>query len=832
VSSNDSTDRREGQAYVPILIFVIMAVGIILSGYYYYLNYKKHFRASVEIQLSSIAESKVGELAMWRRERLGDGAVLFKNEVFSALIRRYLEKPEDADAQRKLQAWLGKYITAYQYMRISLFDSQGIQRMSVPNTSDRPDLFVTHNGAEILRGGKVIFQDFHVDAPDLPIHLAVLVPIYDETDASRSLGVLAMDIDPTIYLYPFLIKWPTPSQSGETLLVRRDGNDALMLNQIRFRKNTALNLRIPLTETDRPAVLAALGETGIFEGVQYLGEPVIAAIDHVPDSPWYLAARINTSEVYAPVKERLWLMIALVGVLIVSAGVAMSLVWRQRSLRFYREQLKATEVFRRSESLLSSTQHLAKIGGWEYDVETRTTFWTDEVYYIHEIDPGNVAQGSDEHIARSVECYEPDDRLALLAAFERCVKEGAPYDMEFPFTTAKGRKLWIRAMGHPQVGLNGKIASVIGNIMDITERKQAEAELRLAKEQAEAATKLKDKFVELVAHDLRSPFTSMMGLFRLFGERKSLLVNEDDKKILDRVFKSADRMIAMIDQLLNISRLQTGQITPQPRFFKGHIAAAVTIGALAHNAAQKGIVIINDVPVDMRLYADPSLFDEVLLNLLSNAIKFCSKGDSITFFAPPGLGSAIAIRDTGKGIDEKKIPDLFKHEVTTTTPGTAGEMGTGLGLPFSHDIMEAHGGELTVESSPGKGSVFCAILPHVTPLALVVDDDPDMQLLARIHLAKIGIDVMEAVNGEMALSAMKDRLPHIIITDIMMPVMDGFTLLGNLKKESATSAIPVIVITSADREVRDKAFRLGADDFVSKPIEVDDFIPRVRRFVG
>jgi signal transduction histidine kinase len=404
--------------------------------------------------------------------------------------------------------------------------------------------------------------------------------------------------------------------------------------------------------------------------------------------------------------------------------------------------------------------------------------------------------------------------------------------MEFPFTTAKGRKLWVRAMGHPQVGMNGKITSVIGNIMDITERKRAEDELREAKEQAEAATKLKDKFVELVAHDLRSPFTAMMGLLRLFGERKSLLTSEDDKQILDRIFKSGDRMMAMIDQLLKISRLQTGKITPQPRFFKGYMAVAATIGSLSHNAAQKGIAITNDIPVDMRFYADPTLFDEVLGNLLSNAIKFCSKGDKITFFVPPGSNSAIAIRDTGKGIDDKRIPDLFRDEVTTTTLGTAGEMGTGLGLPFSHDIMEAHGGELTVESAPGKGSVFCAKLPHVTPLALVVDDDPDMLLILRIHLEKIGADVIEALDGEKALSAMKDRLPHIVITDIMMPGMDGFTLLDRIKQNSQTSGIPVIVITSADGEIRGDAFRHGADDFVSKPIDPQDFIPRVRRFVG
>jgi PAS domain S-box-containing protein len=404
-------------------------------------------------------------------------------------------------------------------------------------------------------------------------------------------------------------------------------------------------------------------------------------------------------------------------------------------------------------------------------------------------------------------------------------KEHEPDRVLFRITRKDGEVRWIEHVCQRVYDEKGVWLGMRGSNRDITEMVTARA-------QAEAATKLKDQFVSLVAHDLRSPFTSMMGLLRLFAGRKSLIANEEDQKVLDAVFKSGDRMLTMIEDLLKISRLHTGKITPQPRFFKGHIAVAVTIGSISHTAAQKGIVIINDVPVDTRLYADQSLFDEVLLNLLSNAIKFCSKGDKITFFIPPGLRSAIAVRDTGKGIEGKFISNLFKPELQTSTRGTAGEMGTGLGLPFSHDIMKAHGGELTVESAPGKGSVFTAILPYVRPIALVVDDEPMARILVRIHLEKTGIEVIEAFDGEQALEVIKDKRPHIVITDINMPGMDGFTLLDRLKQESATKEIPVIVMTSADGETRENAFRHGANDFVKKPIEMEDFIPRVRRFVG
>ncbi|MBF0292909.1 MAG: response regulator, partial [Nitrospinae bacterium] len=131
-----------------------------------------------------------------------------------------------------------------------------------------------------------------------------------------------------------------------------------------------------------------------------------------------------------------------------------------------------------------------------------------------------------------------------------------------------------------------------------------------------------------------------------------------------------------------------------------------------------------------------------------------------------------------------------------------------------------------------KGSVFCAALPYARPVALVVDDDPMALLIVRSHLEKIDIDVVEASDGAKALSAVKARRPHIIITDIMMHGMNGFDLLDRLKQDISTRGIPVIVMTSVDGEMRDKALRRGADDFVGKPIIGDDFLPRVRRFVG
>jgi PAS domain S-box-containing protein len=346
MNTHRQTERRT--AHILILIFVLLAAGIVTAGSLYYRDYQEHYRARVESQISAIADLKVGELVQFRKERLADAAILFRNVSFSAQVRRFLENPRNADAQRQIQAWIGKYQAHYQYDRASLLGTRGVERVSAPAGPEPVAAIVSRRASEILRSGLVSFQDFYRDEHNQRICLAVLVPIFDERAGSRPLGVLVLRIDPGTYLYPFISRWPIPSRTAETLLVRRDGNDALFLNELRFRTGTALNLRFPLTASELPPVQAALGREGLVKGVDYRGVPVIAHVRRVPDSPWFLSARMDVSEVYAPLRERLWAIAGLAGILLLGAAGATGFLWRQQSMRSYREH-RASEALRESE---------------------------------------------------------------------------------------------------------------------------------------------------------------------------------------------------------------------------------------------------------------------------------------------------------------------------------------------------------------------------------------------------------------------------------------------------------------------------------------------------
>jgi CheY-like chemotaxis protein len=222
----------------------------------------------------------------------------------------------------------------------------------------------------------------------------------------------------------------------------------------------------------------------------------------------------------------------------------------------------------------------------------------------------------------------------------------------------------------------------------------------------------------------------------------------------------------------------------------------------------------------------------VIQNLVSNAIKFCRKGKRITIFAPPGMGTSIAVKDTGVGISESDLPNLFRSDVLTTTVGAAGEKGTGLGLPMSYVIMIIHGGNITVESKKGEGSVFYANLPYVKPVALVVKNEGSARSMIEDCLQRMDAEARVFTDVETAMSAIRKDRPHVVIAGHSSSV-DGLSMLERLKKDDDTKAIPALIITADDqKETRKQAADLGADDFMVTPFTSGDLTQRLRRHLS
>ncbi len=242
--------------------------------------------------------------------------------------------------------------------------------------------------------------------------------------------------------------------------------------------------------------------------------------------------------------------------------------------------------------------------------------------------------------------------------------------------------------------------------LDITEHKRLQSFLTEARLQAESAVSTKNRFVALVAHDLKSPFVSILGMLKRIL-RKETFEHEVHRKFLENIITNGQRMLKMIDNLLAMDRLETGQIRPEPSYFDLSLMVKEVFENFSHLAEKKKLNLTNSVPIATEIYADKYLYFVVLNNLISNAVKFSfAEGKVEVSYETGDERTCMIVRDEGTGVPVQYLKDIFRPDVKTTTVGTRGETGSGLGLVFCQQILKAHGGYITMESVEGVGSTF------------------------------------------------------------------------------------------------------------------------------
>jgi PAS domain S-box-containing protein len=345
---------------VPLVIFLIASLGIAATGWWVYGKEKARTRQTAMETLEAIADLKVGQIVNWRRERLADAAIISQNPYNTRRIVPFLRNPAPGYAADDIRAWLESIRKNYAYYDVLLLDGQGRVRLAAafPGTTLFPS--VQAQVAEALRSGEPKFTDFYWSQGEERVLISVLAPLVDPPDqptASRSAGVILLRIDPSIFLYPLIQVWPTPSPTAETLLVRREGEEVLYLNELRHRKGTPLTLKFPLSDQELPAAMATRGREGMIAGRDYRGVMVFGAIRRVPDSPWFMIAKVDQQEILAPLAAHFQGILVITGGLILIMGMA-GLWWgKRREARFYYGQYEAA---RQRQALVKHFDYLTK----------------------------------------------------------------------------------------------------------------------------------------------------------------------------------------------------------------------------------------------------------------------------------------------------------------------------------------------------------------------------------------------------------------------------------------------------------------------------------------
>jgi PAS domain S-box-containing protein len=307
------------------------------------------------------------------------------------------------------------------------------------------------------------------------------------------------------------------------------------------------------------------------------------------------------------------------------------------------------------------------------------------------------------------------DQAELYRSGDRQVIEsGDPILLnEEPQTTPEGNTIILLTNKMPLRNSMGEIYGILGTSMNVTERIAAVQEIKLKNEELQKLNAEKDKFFSIISHDLRSPFSGLLGLTQIMAEELPDLTKAEIQSIAVRMRNSATNLFSLLENLLLWARMQQGLVPFNPEVIQIHKIALESIVMMVEPANIKGIEIVNDIPVDLNVFADSNTLQNVIRNLVSNAVKFTPKGGKVNLSAKVIAGNSIevTITDTGIGISNAMIENLFRLDVQTNRKGTEGESSSGLGLLLCKEFIEKHGGKIWVESEEGKGSAFHFVIP-------------------------------------------------------------------------------------------------------------------------
>jgi len=383
-------------------------------------------------------------------------------------------------------------------------------------------------------------------------------------------------------------------------------------------------------------------------------------------------------------------------------------------------------------------------------------------------------------------------------------------------------------------------------------RLEAQAmELRRAKELAETATVAKTQFLAAMSHEIRTPLSGVLGLTNLLAETE---LDNTQRELTRSIQQSGDLLLTIVNDILDYSKIGAGKLTLESVAFEVREVVGQLIEPMVKIAGRKQIVLECHVSSEIGawLRGDPTRIKQVMNNLLSNALKFTEKGRILVLIHRDGQAVRFAVRDTGIGIPTLAQRQLFEDFSQADQSTTRRFGGTGLGLAICKKLVEAMGGEVGVESTPGEGSLFWFRLPlaEAAPSAhrkaatqerplrklrvLIAEDNPVNQRVI-LHLVgkKLGHEAVLVTNGLEAVEAFRTQDFDIVLMDCQMPVMDGFEASRMIRASGARGGLPIVAVTAnAFAEDRERCIAAGMTDHLPKPVQTKELERVMNKWTG
>jgi len=420
----------------------------------------------------------------------------------------------------------------------------------------------------------------------------------------------------------------------------------------------------------------------------------------------------------------------------------------------------------------------------------------------------------------------------------------------------------------PVLGAGDKAGGVLISFDDVTELEEKEIELRRAKDEAEEANQSKSDFLANMSHEIRTPMNAILGFTEVLRRGYGKSTQEDSKHYLDTIHRSGTHLLGLINDILDLSKVEAGQLEVEQIQFAPHEIISEVVNVLGVKAEEKGITLSfeADGPLPEVIYSDPGRLRQIVTNLIGNSIKFTEQGGVkvVVRLSQSGLTPMLEVDiiDSGIGMTQEQAASIFNPFVQADSSITRRFGGTGLGLAISLKFAKLLGGDITVNSEPGKGSTFKVTLETgslegvrllseeeihkkkggegvednlswIFPPAkvLVIDDGPENRELVILVLEGVGLSVDAAENGEVGVRLAGEHHYDAILMDVQMPVMDGFTATGILREKGLQQ--PIVALTgNAMKGFEKQCLEGGFTAYMAKPIDINALIELLADFLG
>jgi len=450
---------------------------------------------------------------------------------------------------------------------------------------------------------------------------------------------------------------------------------------------------------------------------------------------------------------------------------------------------------------------------------------------------------TEELIARPyLEFVHPEDREATIQRTEKFKTSVDTVAFTNRYLCKDGSYKWLMWSATPFA----EQQLIYAVARDITEFKQMQEGLVLAKEEAERSNKFKDQFLSTMSHELRTPLNAVMGFSDMLSEERYGPLNDRQRRYVTHINTGGRHLLRLINDILDLSKIEAGRLQLSIESVQVNSSFAEAFDCLRPLADKKSQTLVVHSSLDLSVRADATRLRQVLMNLVGNAIKFTPEGGKIELGAQQ-LGDVVRIevRDSGPGIPAEEQQRIFEafHRLRQSDKTSEG---TGLGLAITRRLVELHGGRLGLESKPGSGSCFYFTLPitptlireetrkskpglnsSAAPRILVIEDESAAVQLLQSQLVSSGYEVLLCDNRARAVEMAVELQPDAITLDIMMKPVNGWELLSELKSDVRTAKIPVIVVTAIDQPATGAL--LGADEYIVKPVEKATLLAAVER---